>query len=66
MCISIVSIHSAPLGFSHDVITFKSMKTYQGKWKTAAMLDYNEIVASIVISANTICVNWANYHRSVR
>lgn len=36
MCISTVSTYSAPLGFSHDVITFKNMKIYR---KTAAMLD---------------------------
>ena len=25
---------------------------YQGKWETAAMLDYNKMVASMVISVN--------------
>ena len=38
-------------GFSHGVITFTT-KIYQGMWKTAAMSDYNEMVASVAISAN--------------
>ena len=39
-------------GFSHGVITLKIPKIYQGKQKTAAILDCNKMVASMASSEN--------------
>ena len=39
-------------GFSHDIITFKNMKIYHIKEKTATMLDYSEMVVLMVILVN--------------
>ena len=39
-------------GFSHDIITFKNVNMYEGKQKTATMLEYKEMIASMAILVN--------------